>query len=140
MWVGLGESFIVSASQASDSDLFTGRDGRTFFACNILSIKVIFVTISILPPSNFQNNRRGETTRFWAHTLGCRLCKEGQGFLSWPKQRTHSSVPTNVCQHSVPYPTLLPLLNEVVFLGVFMRVQVGTVIYYYLFTGSECIL
>lgn len=93
------EFYRLLASQASDSDLFTGRDGRTFFACNILSIKVIFVTISILPPLNFQNNRRGETTRFWAHTLGCRLCKEGQGFLSWPKQRTHSSVPTNVCQH-----------------------------------------
>jgi len=38
---------------SSDSDLFTGRDGRKFFACNSLSIPVIFVTISILPPLNF---------------------------------------------------------------------------------------
>ena len=46
------EFYRLLASQASDSDLFTGREGRKFFACNILSIQVIFVTISILPPLN----------------------------------------------------------------------------------------
>lgn len=50
--------------------------------------------------------------------MGCWLCKEGQGFLSWPKQCTHFSVPTNALvwwSTLTVYHTLLPLLNEVMF-------------------------